>query len=55
MPMPCFGTHEPVRLPGGCLDCDAYRTFVAEAPGLYLLTVHHDETCPAYRQLKEPR
>ncbi len=36
------------RLPGGCDDCHAYQ----HAPGLYLLTVHHDPTCPAYQAMR---
>jgi hypothetical protein len=35
------------RLPGGCDDCDAYQVMSQCADGLYVLTVHHDETCPA--------
>lgn len=34
------------RLPGGCDDCDAYQVMSRCADGLYVLTVHHDETCP---------
>jgi hypothetical protein len=35
------------RLPGGCDDCAAYQTVTRVADGLYVLTVHHDDTCPA--------
>lgn len=34
------------RLPGGCDDCDAYQTVTRAGGGLYVLTVHHDHTCP---------
>ena len=38
------------RLPGGCEDCDAYQTLARHPDdargGVYVLTVHHDETCP---------
>lgn len=34
------------RLPGGCDDCDAYQVLSRCADNLYVLTVHHDETCP---------
>lgn len=34
------------RLPGGCDDCNAYQTVTTQGGGLYVLTVHHDETCP---------
>lgn len=37
------------RLPGGCDDCDAYQTMSQVVPGVYILTVHHDPTCPDYR------
>ncbi len=38
------------RLPGGCEDCDAYQV-LSRLPddtwgGVYVLTVHHDDTCP---------
>ena len=34
------------RLPGGCNDCNAYQTMTRVDDGLYVLTVHHDESCP---------
>jgi hypothetical protein len=34
------------RLPGGCDDCAAYQVMSRCADGLYVLTVHHDPTCP---------
>lgn len=34
------------RLPGGCDDCDAYQTMSRRADELFVLTVHHDDTCP---------
>ncbi len=34
------------RLPGGCDDCDAYQTLTKAADGFYVVTVHHDDTCP---------
>lgn len=38
------------RLPGGCDDCDAYQV-LSRMPsdqwgGVYVLTIHHDDTCP---------
>ncbi|MGI8693512.1 MAG: hypothetical protein ACR2JK_11545 [Geodermatophilaceae bacterium] len=36
------------RIPGGCDDCTAYQTVEQQAPGVYLLAVHHDDTCPDY-------
>ena len=38
------------RIPGGCDDCTAYQTVQQHTPGVFVLTVHHDDTCPAYRQ-----
>ncbi len=35
------------RVLGGCDDCTAYQTVSRCADGVYLLTVHHDATCPA--------
>ena len=43
-----------LRIPGGCDDCDAYQTF-QKVGGVYLLTVHHDETCPTYRRHRRGR
>ena len=38
------------RVPGGCDDCSAYQTVVEHSPGVYVLTVHHDDSCPWLRQ-----
>ena len=43
------------RIPGGCPDCHAYQTITAQAPGIWTLIVHHDTTCPTYRQMKGTR
>ncbi len=40
------------RLPGGCDDCHAYQTVEQQAPGVYVLLVHHDDTCPDYRAMR---
>ena len=37
------------ELPGGCEDCSAYQTMTEVTPGVWSLTVHHDDTCPFYR------
>jgi hypothetical protein len=42
-----------LEVPGGCDDCDAYQTVDATQRPVYRIAVHHDETCPAYRALKE--
>lgn len=36
-------------IPGGCDYCDSLQTVEAMAPGVYTLTVHHDDTCPVLR------
>ena len=33
------------RIPGGCLDCDAYQ-YMQLVDGIYHLTISHDSTCP---------
>lgn len=40
------------RVPGGCPDCNAYQTVVERAPSVYVVTVHHDETCPTLRRIE---
>lgn len=47
--LPVFDAMGDHRIPGGCTDCDAFQT-VHRDHGLYLLTVHHDDTCPYYRK-----
>lgn len=39
------------RIPGGCDDCTAFQTMTQDGPGVYRLTVHHDDTCPSYRAM----
>ena len=34
------------RIAGGCDDCDAYQTMSQTEPGVYSVTVSHDESCP---------
>ena len=37
-------------MPGGCDDCTAYQRVTRHDTGVYVLTVHHDDTCPDYRR-----
>lgn len=37
------------RLPGGCHDCTAHQTITEPKPRVFVVTVHHDPTCPALR------
>jgi hypothetical protein len=41
------------RIPGGCDDCDAYQTVTHADAGVYVLTVHHDDTCPQLLAMEE--
>jgi hypothetical protein len=34
------------RILGGCDDCNAYQTLEIVSPGVTVLAVHHDDTCP---------
>lgn len=34
------------RIPGGCDDCDAYQELTAASPGVYVLAIRHDPSCP---------
>jgi|GEM_PF-2286554 len=49
-PSPMLDAMTDKRLPGGCDDCDAYQVMVKAEAGVYVLQVHHDDTCPFYRQ-----
>jgi hypothetical protein len=42
---------DDIRIPGGCDDCDAYQSFDSSQAPSYRITVHHDDTCPAYRAM----
>lgn len=33
-------------IPGGCDDCHAEQVLHEEAPGVFVLTVLHEDTCP---------
>lgn len=35
-----------------CPDCNADTQLVEEHPGVFLLRVVHDDTCPAYSAMK---
>lgn len=41
-----LGELEGSRIAGGCDDCDAFQTTTLLAPGVWTITVHHDDTCP---------
>ncbi len=37
------------RIPGGCDDCNAYQT-VTRHLCIHVINIHHDDTCPTWRQ-----
>jgi hypothetical protein len=37
------------EISGGCETCDAYQTVREVQPGIWSLTVHHDDDCPEWR------
>ncbi|MGA8724823.1 MAG: hypothetical protein WB565_07255 [Acidimicrobiales bacterium] len=37
------------RIPGGCHTCDAYQTLTEVEPGVWTVTVHHDDDCATWR------
>ena len=41
-----------VRIPGGCDECDAYQTIDDTSAPIYVLRVHHDQTCSWLAQRK---
>ena len=44
-------TPEGLRALAACPDCDSAVEVYELRPGLHHATVHHDDTCPTYRQL----
>ena len=40
------------QIQGGCDLCSAYQTLGEESPGVYVLTVHHDDDCPVWRAMQ---
>jgi hypothetical protein len=43
------------RIAGGCDSCDAYQTVRAVEPGLWTVTVHHDDWCPLLAAIEARR
>lgn len=44
-----FASLADKRIPGGCPTCNAEQTVAERAPGVWMLTVAHDDHCPAWR------
>jgi hypothetical protein len=44
--------YEPlVRVMGGCGDCNAVQEMRDAGPGVWVLEVRHDPTCPTFRRI----
>lgn len=43
------------KIPGGCPDCDAFQTVDTSQAPVFVLQVHHDDTCPTYRKIRRTR
>jgi len=41
----------PARVLGGCADCTAVSEMAEVEPGVWVLNVIHDETCPTYARI----
>ncbi len=39
------------RLAGGCEDCNAEQVLSEHSPGVFVLEIRHDPTCPTYRRI----
>ena len=50
--MSIFQNLQGRRIPGGCVDCTAYQTVREDAPNVYVVVVHHDDTCPTLRRIE---
>ncbi|MGO8873694.1 MAG: hypothetical protein ACLQPH_20290 [Acidimicrobiales bacterium] len=44
-----FAQTEERPIPGGCDRCAAFQTVEVQAPGVYVMNVHHDDWCPFLR------
>lgn len=41
----------PVRVMGGCANCRAVQEMHEAEPGVWVLEVRHDPTCPTYMRI----
>lgn len=41
-----LGPLDGEKIPGGCEQCNAYQTAELLGPGVWNISVHHDEWCP---------
>ncbi len=45
---PFFDSIAGKRIAGGCPHCDAEQVLIEEIRGVWILTVAHDDSCPAH-------
>jgi hypothetical protein len=50
-----LGPLDGAAIPGGCDRCDAYQTVTAVSNGIWSLTIHHDDDCPVWLQIRARR
>lgn len=50
-PSPMLDAMLGKRMPGGCGDCGAHQELVQTEPGVYVLQIFHDDTCPELRRI----
>lgn len=54
-PGPRLEAAKGQHIPGGCDDCGAHQVLNEHSPGVYLLEIRHDSTCPTYRHILAQR
>jgi len=47
-----LGPLDGERIAGGCAFCDAYQTVAPVRPGVWSMTVHHDDWCEFWNGFK---
>ncbi len=47
-----LGPLDGGQIPGGCETCDAYQTVELAGSGVWRITVHQDEDCATYQQVR---
>ncbi|MGO1385739.1 MAG: hypothetical protein ACTHU1_13265 [Arachnia sp.] len=49
------GGQTSISLAGGCEDCNAFQTVDDRDAPVFIVRVHHDDTCPTLREMENPR
>jgi hypothetical protein len=47
-----LGPLDGARIPGGCGVCDAWQTVRPIEAGVWVITVHHDDSCPVLARMR---